>query len=62
MTIDKFTQRLISSFTDELGIPFVFETQLDGDLLDDAVDRLLLAGTGAGRRGSTDRHRRKVLP
>lgn len=41
MTIDKFTQRLISSFTDELGIPFVFETQLDGDLLDDAVDRLL---------------------
>jgi ATP-dependent helicase/nuclease subunit A len=41
MTIDKFTQRLISSFTDELGIPFVFETQLDGDLLDEAVDRLL---------------------
>ncbi|MCE7064675.1 exodeoxyribonuclease V subunit beta [Dyadobacter sp. CY326] len=41
MTIDKFTQRLISSFTDELGIPFVFETQLDADLLDDAVDRLL---------------------
>jgi ATP-dependent helicase/nuclease subunit A len=41
MTIDKFTQRLISSFTDELGIPFVFETQLDGELLDDAVDRLL---------------------
>ncbi|MCE6989963.1 exodeoxyribonuclease V subunit beta [Dyadobacter sp. CY323] len=41
MTIDKFTQRLISSFTDELGIPFIFETQLDGDLLDEAVDRLL---------------------
>ncbi|MCF2497861.1 UvrD-helicase domain-containing protein [Dyadobacter chenhuakuii] len=41
MTIDKFTQRLISSFTDELGIPFIFETQLDSDLLDDAVDRLL---------------------
>jgi len=41
MTIDKFTQRLISSFTDELGIPFVFETQLDGTLLDEAVDRLL---------------------
>ena len=41
MTIDKFTQRLISSFTDELGIPFVFETQLDGELLDEAVDRLL---------------------
>jgi ATP-dependent helicase/nuclease subunit A len=41
MTIDKFTQRLISSFTDELGIPFVFETQLDADLLDEAVNRLL---------------------
>ncbi|GGB80998.1 UvrD-helicase domain-containing protein [Dyadobacter sediminis] len=41
MTIDKFTQRLISSFTDELGIPFIFETQLDGELLDQAVDRLL---------------------
>lgn len=41
MTIDRFTQRLISSFTDELGIPFVFETQVDGDLLDEAVDRLL---------------------
>lgn len=41
MTIDKFTQRLISSFTDELGIPFIFETQLDADLLHDAVDRLL---------------------
>ncbi|TLV03052.1 UvrD-helicase domain-containing protein [Dyadobacter luticola] len=41
MTIDKFTQRLISSFTDELGIPFIFETQLDGDLLNEAVDRLL---------------------
>ena len=41
MTIDKFTQRLVSSFTDELGLPFVFETQLDRELLDDAVDRLL---------------------
>ncbi len=41
MTIDKFTQRLISSFTDELGLPFVFETQLDGDLLDEAVNRVL---------------------
>ncbi|CAG4997966.1 RecBCD enzyme subunit RecB [Dyadobacter sp. CECT 9275] len=41
MTIDKFTQRLVSSFTDELGLPFVFETQLEADLLGDAVDRLL---------------------
>ncbi len=41
MTIDKFTKRLVSSFTDELGLPFVFETQIDADLLKDAVDRLL---------------------
>jgi ATP-dependent helicase/nuclease subunit A len=41
MTIDKFTQRLVSSFTDELGIPFGFETQVDSDLLASAVDQLL---------------------
>ncbi len=41
MTIDKFTQRLVSSFTDELGIPFSFETMVDGDQLSNAVDRLL---------------------
>ncbi|WP_342086268.1 UvrD-helicase domain-containing protein [Dyadobacter sp. OTU695] len=54
MTIDKFTQRLISSFTDELGIPFVFETQLDGDLLDDAVDRLLARIGQEGEEVLTD--------
>lgn len=41
MTIDKFTQRLVSSFTDELGIPFAFETVLDSDQLSNAVDRML---------------------
>lgn len=41
MTIDKFTQRLVSSFTEELGLPFTFETQLDSDLLESAVDVLL---------------------
>lgn len=41
MTIDKFTQRLVSSFTEELGLPFSFETQLDSDLLESAVDVLL---------------------
>jgi ATP-dependent helicase/nuclease subunit A len=41
MTIDKFTQRLVSSFTDELGIPFAFETVLETDQLSQAVDRLL---------------------
>ena len=54
MTIDKFTQRLISSFTDELGIPFIFETQLDGDLLDDAVDRLLARIGQEGEEVLTD--------
>lgn len=54
MTIDKFTQRLISSFTDELGIPFVFETQLDGDLLDEAVDRLLARIGQEGEEVLTD--------
>ncbi|WP_373511356.1 UvrD-helicase domain-containing protein [Persicitalea sp.] len=41
MTIDKFTQRLVSSFTDELGIPFAFETVLESDQLSNAVDRML---------------------
>lgn len=54
MTIDKFTQRLISSFTDELGIPFIFETQLDSDLLDDAVDRLLARIGQEGEEVLTD--------
>ncbi|KAA0993163.1 UvrD-helicase domain-containing protein [Dyadobacter aurulentus] len=54
MTIDKFTQRLISSFTDELGIPFVFETQLDADLLDDAVNRVLARIGQEGEEVLTD--------
>jgi ATP-dependent helicase/nuclease subunit A len=54
MTIDKFTQRLISSFTDELGIPFIFETQLDSDLLDEAVDRLLARIGQEGEEVLTD--------
>ena len=41
MTIDKFTQRLVRSFTDELGIPFAFETVLETDQLSNAVDRML---------------------
>jgi ATP-dependent helicase/nuclease subunit A len=54
MTIDKFTQRLISSFTDELGIPFVFETQLDSDLLEEAVDRVLARIGQEGEEVLTD--------
>lgn len=41
MTIDSFISRLVGSFTDELGLPFGFETRLDGDLLAEAIDRLL---------------------
>lgn len=41
MTIDSFISRLVGSFTDELGLPFGFETRLDGDLLTEAIDRLL---------------------
>ncbi|TDB64584.1 UvrD-helicase domain-containing protein [Arundinibacter roseus] len=41
MTIDKFTNRLVSSFTDELGIPFGFETLVDSDQISNAVDRML---------------------
>ncbi|REA64108.1 DNA helicase UvrD [Dyadobacter luteus] len=54
MTIDKFTQRLISSFTDELGIPFGFETQLDSEQLDGAVDRLLARIGQEGEEVLTD--------
>lgn len=41
MTIDSFMSRLVGSFTDELGLPFGFETRLDSDLLTEAIDRLL---------------------
>jgi ATP-dependent helicase/nuclease subunit A len=41
MTIDSFMSRLVGSFTDELGLPFGFETRLDSDLLAEAIDRLL---------------------
>lgn len=54
MTIDKFTKKLVSSFTDELGLPFVFETKLDSDLLGDAVDRLLARIGEEGEEVLTD--------
>ncbi len=41
MTIDKFTNRLVNSFADELELPFGFETVLERDLLDQAIDQLL---------------------
>jgi len=41
LTIDKFTKRLVSSFTDELGLPYNFETEVDAQLLEEAVNRLL---------------------
>lgn len=48
LTIDKFTKRLVSSFTDELGLPYNFETEVDALLLEEAVDRLLAR---VGREG-----------
>ena len=54
MTIDKFTQRLVSSFTDELGIPFAFETMVDSDQLSQAVDRLLARIGQEGENVLTD--------
>lgn len=54
MTIDKFTQRLVSSFTDELGIPFAFDTQVDADQLANAVDRMLARVGQEGEKVLTD--------
>lgn len=41
MTIDSFMSRLVNSFTDELGLPYGFETRLDSDLLTEAISQLL---------------------
>lgn len=41
-TIDSFVNRLVSSFTEELSLPFNFETSLDGELiLREAAERLI---------------------
>jgi len=42
LTIDSFVQRVVSAFTDELGMPFSFEVEMEaGELLMMAVERLL---------------------
>ncbi|RDB04409.1 UvrD-helicase domain-containing protein [Runella aurantiaca] len=42
LTIDSFVQRVVSAFTDELGIPFSFEVEMEaGELLLMAVERML---------------------
>jgi ATP-dependent helicase/nuclease subunit A len=42
MTIDSFVQRIVSAFTEELGIPFSFEVEMEADeLLLVAVERIL---------------------
>lgn len=48
LTIDKFTKRIVSSFTDELGLPYNFQTEVDSQLLEEAVNRLLAR---VGRQG-----------
>ncbi len=41
-TIDSFVNRLVSAFTEELGVPFNYEVDMDSaELLANAVDRLL---------------------
>ncbi|MBO0938505.1 UvrD-helicase domain-containing protein [Fibrella sp. HMF5335] len=41
-TIDSFTQRLVMAFTDELGLPFAFDVEMDTDqVLEVAVDNLI---------------------
>jgi ATP-dependent helicase/nuclease subunit A len=42
LTIDAFVQRIVSAFTEELALPFNFETSLEQELLlDTAVEQLL---------------------
>ncbi|MEZ0538816.1 UvrD-helicase domain-containing protein [Fibrella arboris] len=41
-TIDSFTQRLVMAFTDELGLPYSFEVEMETDrVLEVAVDNLI---------------------
>jgi len=41
-TIDSFTQRLVMAFTDELGLPYSFEVEMDTErVLEVAVDNLI---------------------
>jgi ATP-dependent exoDNAse (exonuclease V) beta subunit len=46
-TIDSFTQRVVTAFTDELGLPYSFEVEMDtSEVLEEAIDTLLeKAGT-----------------
>ncbi len=42
LTIDSFMQRIVSAFTDELGLPFMFEVEMEADeLLKLSVERML---------------------
>lgn len=41
-TIDSFTQRVVMAFTDELGLPYSFEVEMDTDeVLELAIDNLI---------------------
>ncbi len=46
-TIDSFTQRVVSAFTEELGIPYNFDVSLDAETLLEAAVHQLLAKVGA---------------
>ncbi len=55
-TIDSFTQRLVMAFTDELGLPYSFEVEMDTDrVLEVAVDNLI-ERVGTDRDGRHHRY------
>lgn len=45
-TIDSFTQRVVAAFSEELGLPFNFEVNLEGDLLVAAGVEQMLSRVG----------------
>jgi len=54
-TIDSFTQRVVMAFTDELGLPYSFEVEMDTDaVLELAVDNLIEKAGGDQMEEITD--------
>ena len=55
MTIDSFTQRLVSAFTEELRMPFAFEVEMEsGELLETSVERMLEKAGGEAAQDLTE--------
>ena len=50
-TIDSFTQRVVMAFTEELGLPYAFEVEMDTEaVLELAVDNLIEKAGGEGEQ------------